>query len=145
MKLQHKINKNTIAGSQEFLDNHSEYQEYIPEIIVKTLDELRLIKIKEVHSKYKEIISNALELYSELEKSTFQSQEDEWIRWNTDNTISTTIIDVLATARGIDRLVLLDKIGNNVLSRITLVGEQQAKEDEINACTTETEINNITI
>jgi hypothetical protein len=45
---------------------------------------------------------------------------------------------------GPDRLILLDKIGINALGRLTLVGQQQAQEDLINACTTQAELDGYT-
>jgi hypothetical protein len=87
----------------------------------------------------------ALKAYSSNERATFLSQESEARAYSLDNTASTPTIDTLATARGVDRVVLINKVLDNLTSRDVTTGQQQAAEDAIKSCTTVAELEALAI
>ena len=104
------------------------------------LDVLKRVKLKFIKDLYQSKINNLMANYNKFELESFADQRTEWKAWKQDDTIATPIIDTLAAARGIDREVLLDKIGKNVLYIVGLQGEQNSIEDAIKACSTEEEL-----
>lgn len=101
--------------------------------------------IKKIQTKYQDIIDTSKVSYSEYEIETFSIQETEWKAWSADNTSGTPFIDTIATARGIDRLELLGKIGANTLAVATTLGQQQAEETIVKACTTVEELRGLSL
>ena len=101
---------------------------------------LKAIKMQEVRSHYQNIVNELSNNYSSYELETFATQQAEWKLWSADSNASTPFIDALSAARGIDREVLLNKIGANALNIASILGLQQAKEDAIKACTAVAEV-----
>lgn len=110
----------------------------------KTVDdffnEKQFNTLKKVVQGYSAQYDESLESYSSNEQATFPSQESEARAYSLDNTSPTPTIDNLATARGIDRVVLINKVLANLTARDTATGQQQAMEDQIKACTTIAEL-----
>lgn len=109
------------------------------------LSKNKTAKIKQLHEKYQNIINSIKAQSAQYEIETWSTQNAEWTKWNIDNATPTPFVDSIATARGISRDALLDKIGNKVLRIATLLGTQQAFEDQIKACTTQAELDAIEV
>ena len=110
-----------------------------------TFEELQSQKLAEVRAKYEAIYEQALASYSEVEKATFADQKAEYRAYQLDNTAPTPTVDAIATGRGITRDELLTKIGNNIIGQLQLIGQQQAEEDMIKACTTIQELDGVAV
>jgi hypothetical protein len=84
--------------------------------------------------------------YTSEEINTFTIQETEALAYTADNNASTPFINSIASNRGIDRTLLIDKIINNSaayrLAVSTEIGKKQKVFDRLQA-TTLTEINNV--
>lgn len=106
---------------------------------------LKAIKMQAVRSHYQNRVNELSNNYSSYEVETFATQQAEWKLWVADSNAPTPFIDAIAAARGIDRAVLLDKIGANALNIASILGLQQAKEDAIKACTTTDEVEAVVI
>jgi len=78
--------------------------------------------------------------YAQYELDSFADQRVEYRNWKADDTSPTPVIDAIAAGRGISREDLLAKVEEKVVYIATLQGQQNAKEDEINACTTLEEV-----
>ena len=104
------------------------------------LNRAKDVLLKEVREYYSEIYGSYLKEYSTNEQATFPKQETEYEAWALDNTIPTPTVDRLAVARKVDRVILLEKIGANIIIRDTMTGEQQAMEDAIKVCTSLAEL-----
>jgi hypothetical protein len=102
-------------------------------------------KLKEVRKKYQNLIDKQKSNYADYEIDSFVDQRREWTAWSADDTTPTPIVDALAAGRGIDRLDLLAKIGNNVVAIAMMQGQQNALEDKIKACTTLEELEAIEV
>ena len=109
------------------------------------LDINKQLKLLDIRQNYQAKIDAITAKYAPYEVESFADQRAEWRAWHIDSTTPTPIVDALATARGIDREVLLSKIGDNVLAITTIQGEQNALEDRINACTTLEELEAIVV
>ncbi len=74
-------------------------------------------------------INNLTKDYPQFEKDTFVQQETEARAYKIDPTASTPFLDTLATARGIDKSVMVDKIISNADALKTpvakIIGEYQ--------------------
>ena len=87
--------------------------------------------------------------YPDREISTFDKQESEARDWTADNTAPTPLLSALAQARGIP---LSDLVGR-VLAKAdafavasgSIIGQRQALEDRLDACTTLEEVQGITV
>jgi len=117
-----------------------DYVVIIDPTIAILLGEAKEAKVKEVQNKYQDIMVSLISGYAEYEASTFAIQEAEWKAWYIDDTSGTPAVDRLAAARGIDRLVLLEKIGVKTLAIFDILGSQHAEEDAINAAATKEEL-----
>jgi hypothetical protein len=75
-----------------------------------------------------------------LEKATWEEQKREAMLYQSDNTASTPLIDVLSTGRGLDKSELVNKILTKVadynLKLANLLVEQQLLQDRVKACVT---------
>lgn len=142
---------NIIVAEQSFIDslpdtyeNLGEANPAIPEV-PKTLQELKNEKLQALAQKASDQYTEQLKYYSLNEQATFATQEAEYLAWEADGTSLTPTVDRISTARGVDRIVLLAKIGANIEQRDIATGQQQAVEDLIKACTTITQLEGIEI
>lgn len=82
----------------------------------------------------------ALDQASALEKDSWSVQCEEAKAWTADNSVSTPVLTILATARSVTVSALVSKINTKVTAYNTavanLLGEQKALEDEVDALTT---------
>lgn len=109
-----------------------------------SLDEAKAEKLAEINSKAAAVAASMTDGYPEFEMKTWPQQESESMAWGDDSTAATPMIDLMASTRGIDRLVFLQK----TLDKVTLfrqfsaqlVGLRQKYEDQLNAATTAEEI-----
>ena len=114
-------------------------------ILEEYIVDAQSLKLKEVREKYSNLYDNSLKDYSTNEQATFPKQETEYEAWALDNTIPTPTVDRLAVARKVDRVILLEKIGANIIIRDTMTGEQQAMEDAIKVCKTQYDLDQIVV
>ena len=125
----------------------AEEQPYIPP--VPTLEEVKAAKLSEINRAADAAIATLTATYPDREISTFDKQEREARDWTADNTASTPLLSVLAQARGIP---LSDLVGR-VLAKAdafavasgSIIGQSQALEDRLDACTALEEIQAITV
>jgi len=113
--------------------------------IIDTFKETYLTSIREPYLAYirgyfQDIIDKDKKRYTRYELETFSIQQTEWIKWNADNTVVTPFCDALAAGRGVDRLVLLNKVGTKILEISSFLGKQHMFEDLLNGATSEEEI-----
>jgi len=82
-------------------------------------------------------VSAYMSLFSDIEKTTWNTQEAEVTAWLADPTTPTPTLDMLAEARGIDRQTMLEKAAAKVTIFKQLapvvIGRQQSYEDAIAA------------
>ena len=87
--------------------------------------------------------------YPDFEKFTFEIQKSEARSWLLDNSVQTPNVDILASNRGIDREVLLEKISIKATQfeqlSMVIAGQRQKFEDLINKATTVEELDAINI
>ena len=125
----------------------TEEQPYVPP--VPTLDEAKAAKLSEINAAADRTIATLTVTYPDREISTFDKQESEARDWTADNTAPTPLLSALAQARGIP---LSDLVGR-VLAKAdafavasgSIIGQRQALEDRLDACTTLEEVQGITV
>ncbi len=107
------------------------------QVLDKTAAEIYAIKLKNINREYEAAIAQLTAGTPESEKGTWSKQEAEARAYITDNTVSTPLIDGIATARGVDRGYLIGKIIEKAdaytVAIAQLTGQRQAKEDQLNA------------
>ena len=120
----------------------TEEQPYVPP--VPTLDEAKAAKLSEINAAADRAIATLTTTYPDREISTFDKQEREARDWTADNTASTPLLSALAQARGIplDELVrrVLAKADAFAVASGSIIGQRQALEDRLDACTTLKEV-----
>lgn len=108
---------------------------------------LKAAKLKGVSTNAQLYVDGQVPAYPEFEKLTFETQRREAKAWESDNNTPTPNIDILANARGIDRVELLSRILIKVAQfdqlAMTVAGQRQKYEDQVNAATTVEEVNAI--
>lgn len=109
---------------------------------VKTIDELKNIKMNELCNYYASLFYS-LEPKVKSEKESWDIQQKEWFSYTQDVNNSTPFVDAMAVGRGITRDELMTKIGNKVIGYATIQGQYQGYEDQIEAATTEAELDAI--
>lgn len=125
----------------------TEEQPYVPP--VPTLEEVKATKLSEINAAADRAIATLTATYPDREISTFDKQESEARAYAADATASTPLLSALATARGIP---LPDLVGR-VLAKAdafavasgSIIGQRQALEDRLDACTTLEEVQGITV
>lgn len=95
------------------------------------LEKLKENKLFEIRQKFQGIVDFIKSQYAPYEIESFADQRAEWRAWMADNTAKTPIVDALAQARGIDREVLLQRIGEKVTQIVQLQGTQNRIEDSV--------------
>lgn len=105
--------------------------------LAEQIESLYTLKLNEIHTYADALVIDLENKYSEIEKSTFTKQRSEAEAWQADNQAQTPNLDQLATTRGIDRLVFIQKVIDAIneadQKSFAVVAIQQAKEDELNA------------
>lgn len=110
----------------------------------KTLDELKQDKINEATKFYDNMINSTLIDVADFERTTWEPQRAEWIRYQDDVLANTPYCDALSASRGITKELLMTKIGNNLLNGATVQGLLRSKIDLIKAALTEEDLRAIT-
>lgn len=128
-------------------DMVTEEQAYVPP--VPTLEEVKTAKLSEINAAADRAIATLTATYPDREISTFDKQESEARAYAADPTASTPLLSALAQARGIP----LDELVRRVLAKAdvfavasgSIIGQRQALEDRLDACTTLEEVQGITV
>lgn len=100
----------------------------------------KFVMLKVIADRFSERMKNLTVDASDLEMATWEEQKREALLYQSDNTASTPLIDILASGRGITRDVLVTKILANVeaykVKLANLLVEQQQLEQRVKACQT---------
>jgi hypothetical protein len=116
----------------------TEEQPYVPP--VPTLEEVKAAKLSEINAAADRAIGTLTATYPDREISTFDKQESEARAYAADPTASTPLLSALAQARGVplDELVrrVLAKADAFAVASGSIIGQRQALEDRLDACTT---------
>ena len=125
----------------------TEEQPYVPP--VPTLEEVKAAKLSEINAAADEAIASLTAAYPDREISTFDKQESEARAYAANPTASTPLLSALAQARGVplDELVrrVLAKADAFAVASGSIIGQRQALEDRLDACTTLEEVQGITV
>jgi hypothetical protein len=96
--------------------------------------------LKVIADRFSEKMKNLIVDASDLETATWEEQKREALLYQSDNTVSTPLIDILAAGRGIDKSDLVTKILTNVesykIKLANLLVEQQQLEQRVKSCQT---------
>ena len=125
----------------------TEEQPYTPP--VPTLEQTKAAKLSEINAAADRAIATLTATYPDREISTFDKQESEARAYAADPTASTPLLSALAEARGI----LLPDLAERVIAKADafavasgfIIGQRQALEDRLDACTTVKEVQGITV
>lgn len=120
---------------------------YVPP--VPTLEQTKAAKLSEINKAADAAIATLTATYPDRELATFDKQESEARAYAADPTASTPLLSALAQARGIP---LPDLVGR-VLAKAdafavasgSIIGQRQALEDRLDACTTLEEVQGIVV
>lgn len=100
----------------------------------------KFVMLKVIADRFSERMKNLTVDASDLEVATWEEQKREAILYQSDNTSSTPLIDILAEGRGITRETLVTKILANVdaykIKLANLLVEQQQIEQRVKGCQT---------
>lgn len=125
----------------------TEEQPYVPP--VPTLDEAKAAKLSEINAAADRTIATLTATYPDREISTFDKQEAEARAYMADPEAPTPLLSALAKARGIsmDELVkrVIAKADAFAVASGSIIGQRQALEDRLDACTTLEEVQGITV
>lgn len=125
----------------------TEEQPYVPP--VPTLEEVKTAKLSEINAAADRAIATLTATYPDREISTFDKQESEARAYAADPTASTPLLSALAQARGVplDELVrrVLAKADAFAVASGSIIGQRQALEDRLDACTTLEDVQGITV
>ena len=113
--------------------------------VALTFDEEQIQKTKEAISFYENQVQASLTTMANFEPDSWEAQRNEWNAYQLDVNSSTPYCDALYTARGITKVDLMTKIGLKVISVATIQGTLHGKLDQIEAATTITELDLITL
>lgn len=122
-------------------------QPYVPP--VPTLEQTKAAKLSEINKAADAAIATLTATYPDREISTFDKQEAEARAYAADPTASTPLLSALAQARGVplDELVrrVLAKADAFAVASGSIIGQRQALEDRLDACTTLEDVQGITV
>ena len=128
-------------------DMGTEEQAYVPP--VPTLEEMKAAKLSEINAAADRATATLTATYPDREISTFDKQESEARAYAADATASTPLLSALSEARGIPLPDLvrrvLAKAATFAVASGSIIGQRQALEDRLDACTTVEEIQAITV
>ena len=98
----------------------------------------KFVMLKVIADRFSEKMKNLIVDASDLEMATWEEQKREALLFQSDNTASTPLIDILAAGRNITRETLVNKILTNVESYkvklANLLVEQQQLEQRVKSC-----------
>ena len=122
---------------------------HTPEEEAERLADAKSTKLSEINTVTDATIAVLTETYPDREIATFDKQESEARAYVADAMTSTPFLSALAQARGIS---LADLVGR-VLAKAnafavasgSIIGQRQALEDRLDACTTVEEVQGITV
>lgn len=125
----------------------TEEQPYVPP--VPTLEQTKAAKLSEINKAADAAIATLTATYPDRELATFDKQEAEARAYTADATASTPLLSALAQARGIPLPDLVER----VLAKAdafagasgSIIGQRQALEDRLDACTTMEEVQGIVV
>ena len=125
----------------------TEEQPYVPP--VPTLEQTKAAKLSEINAAADRAIATLTATYPDREISTFDKQESEARAYTADATASTPLLSALATARGIPLPDLVERVLAKAdafaVASGSIIGQRQALEDRLDACTTLEEVQGITV
>ena len=128
-------------------DMVTEEQAYVPP--VPTLEEMKAAKLSEINAAADRAIATLTATYPDREISTFDKQESEARAYAADPTASTPLLSALAQARGISLPDLVERVLAKAdafaVASGFIIGQRQALEDRLDACTTLEEVQGITV
>ncbi|DAB40809.1 MAG TPA: hypothetical protein CFH81_00435 [Sulfurovum sp. UBA12169] len=105
-------------------------------VLDMSTEEIYTKNIKKINREYESAIAQLTAGVPDSEKGTWSKQEAEARAYVANNTVSTPLIDGIATARGVDKVYLIGKIIEKAdaytIAIAQLTGERQAKEDQLN-------------
>ena len=113
----------------------------LPQTPEPTLDEVKAEKLAEINAACDRILSEAVSTYPETEILTFDQQTAEAKAYQASgDTEDAPLLSALAQGRG----MTLDELAKRVIAKHTaftalsgyVIGQRQALEDRLNACTT---------
>lgn len=122
-------------------------QPYIPP--VPTLEEAKAAKLAEINTAANKTLAALTTTYPDREISTFDKQEAEARAYMADPEAPTPLLSALAKARDID----MDELIKRVIAKADafaaasgyIIGQRQALEDQLDACRTVKEVQNILV
>lgn len=120
---------------------------YVPP--VPTLKQTKAVKLSEINRAADAAIATLTATYPDREISTFDKQESEARAYVADATASTPLLSALAEARGISLSDLVERVLAKAdafaVASGSIIGQRQALEDRLDACTTLEEVQGITV
>lgn len=132
------------------------YQTWILDPVIHTPEEeaqrlagVKFAKLSEINAVADRAIATLTATYPDREISTFDKQENEARAYASDAMSSTPFLSALAQARGISLADLvkrvLAKADAFAVASGSIIGQRQALEDRLDACTTLEEVQGITV
>ena len=125
----------------------TEEQPYTPP--VPTLEQTKAAKLSEINKAADAAIATLTATYPDREISTFDKQESEARAYAADATASTPLLSALSEARGIPLPDLVRRVfakaATFAVASGSIIGQRQALEDRLDACTTVEEIQAIIV
>lgn len=125
----------------------TEEQPYVPP--VPTFKETKAAKLSEINKAADKIMAALISTYPDREISTFDKQESEARAYAADPTASTPLLSALAQARGISLPDLVERVLAKAdafaVASGSIIGQRQALEDRLDACTTLEDVQGITV
>ena len=120
---------------------------YVPP--VPTLEQTKAAKLSEINKAADAAIATLTATYPDRELATFDKQESEARAYAADPTASTPLLSALAEARGISLPDLVERVLAKAdafaVASGSIIGQRQALEDRLDACTTLEEVQGITV
>lgn len=114
-----------------------------------TLEEVKTAKLSEINAAADRAIATLTATYPDREISTFDKQESEARAYAADPTASTPLLSALAQARGISLPDLVERVLAKAdafaVASGSIIGQRQALEDRLDACTTLEKVQGITV
>ena len=99
----------------------------------------KIVFKKYIRDRFNDKVKELGKNYSVLEQLSLEQQKEEAAKYTANNSASVPMLTTLATARGITVAQLVEKINSKVTSFnssvATLLGQQKALEDEVDALT----------
>ncbi len=112
---------------------------------VAALARRKTVKIREIRAYFDVVINGIKASVAQYEVATWDTQRVEYTTHLADSAAPTPYIDSLATARGIDRLELLAKVGAKISALATVQGKQHALEKIVEECVSVAEIDGVVV